>query len=66
MLAGLDAEMAGLAEVILVGDSDMIRQIAVQQGFDISRMEVIHAIPTERGCLAGDEDWCTMDRLTLP
>ncbi len=42
MLAGLDAEMAGLAEVILVGDSDMIRQIAVQQGFDISRMEVIH------------------------
>ncbi len=42
MLAGLDAEMAGLAQVILVGDSEMIRQIAAQQGFDISRMEVIH------------------------
>jgi len=42
MLAGLDAEMAGLAEVILVGDSDMIHQIAAEQGFDISRMEVIH------------------------
>jgi len=42
MLAGLDAEMAGLAQVILVGDSDMIYDIAAQQGFDISRMEVIH------------------------
>jgi phosphate butyryltransferase len=43
MLAGLDAEVAGLAEVILVGDSDRIRQIASAEGFDISRMEVIHA-----------------------
>jgi phosphate butyryltransferase len=43
MLAGLDAELAGLAEVILVGDSERIRQIAAQEGFDISRMDVIHA-----------------------
>jgi phosphate butyryltransferase len=42
MLAGLDAEVAGLAEVILVGESDQIRQIAAEEGFDISRMEVIH------------------------
>lgn len=42
MLASLDAEVAGLAEVILVGDSNQIRQIAVDEGFDISRMEVIH------------------------
>ena len=42
MLAGLDAELAGLAEVILVGDSDIIQQIAVEQDFDISRMEVLH------------------------
>lgn len=42
MLAGLDAETAGLAEVILVGDGTMIRQIAAEQDFDISRMEVIH------------------------
>ncbi len=42
MLASLDAEMAGLAEVVLVGDSDKIRQIATEEGFDISRMEVIH------------------------
>jgi phosphate butyryltransferase len=41
MLAGLDAEVAGLAEVILVGDSAAIRQIAAEANFDISRMEVI-------------------------
>ena len=41
MLAGLDAEVAGLAEVILVGDSDRIRQIARDENFDISRMEVV-------------------------
>lgn len=43
MLAGLDAELAGLAEVILVGDSALIAKIAHDEGFDISRMEVIHA-----------------------
>ncbi len=42
MLAGLDAEVAGLAEVILVGDGDQIHLIADQEGFDISRMEVVH------------------------
>lgn len=42
MLAGLDAEEAGLAEVILVGDADKIQQIAADEEFDISRMEVIH------------------------
>jgi phosphate butyryltransferase len=42
MLASLDAELAGLAEVILVGDSDKIQQIAAKEDFDISRMEVIH------------------------
>jgi phosphate butyryltransferase len=42
MLAGLDAEVAGLAEVILVGDSNAIKEIATDQSFDISRMEVIH------------------------
>jgi phosphate butyryltransferase len=42
LLACLDAEEAGLAEVILVGDADMIRRIAAEQGFDIARMEVIH------------------------
>ncbi|MGD8599009.1 MAG: phosphate butyryltransferase, partial [Anaerolineae bacterium] len=36
MLAGLDAEMAGLAEVILVGDSGRIWQIARDEEFDIS------------------------------
>lgn len=43
MLAGLDAEVAGLAEVILVGNSDTIHQIAADESFDISRMEVIDA-----------------------
>jgi len=43
MLAGLDAEMAGLAEVILVGDKGTIERIAAEEGFDISRMEVIHS-----------------------
>lgn len=47
MLASLDAEVADLAEVILVGDSTEIRQIAAQEGFDISRMEVIH-VPESR------------------
>jgi phosphate butyryltransferase len=42
MLASLDAEVAGLAEVILVGDGDQIQQIATAQSFDISRMEVLH------------------------
>ncbi len=42
MLAGLDAELAGLAEVILVGDSAKIRQIADDEAFDIARMQVIH------------------------
>jgi len=43
MLAGLDAELAGLAEVILVGDRNQIEQIASDENFDISRMKVIHA-----------------------
>ena len=43
MLAGLDAEVAGLAEVVLVGDTAQINKIADDEGFDISRMEVIHA-----------------------
>jgi phosphate butyryltransferase len=43
MLAGLDAEFASLAEVILVGDSERIHEIADREGFDISRMEVIHS-----------------------
>lgn len=43
MLAGLDAELANLAEVILVGDNGRIQEIAAREGFDISRMEVIHA-----------------------
>ena len=42
MLAGLDAEKAGLAEVILVGDGGEIQRIARTENFDISRMEVIH------------------------
>jgi phosphate butyryltransferase len=42
MLAGLDAEVAGLAEVILVGEEGKIREIASTEDFDISRMEVIH------------------------
>jgi phosphate butyryltransferase len=42
MLAGLDAELAGLAEVTLVGDADEIRRIAQQEGFDIRRMEIVH------------------------
>jgi len=42
MLAGLDAEMAGLADVTLVGDADKIGQIASKEGFDISRMQVIN------------------------
>jgi phosphate butyryltransferase len=42
LLAGLDAEVAGLAEVTLVGDGDQIRQIAQAEGFDISRMEIVH------------------------
>lgn len=41
MLAGLDAEVAGLAEVILVGDADRIHEIAANERFDISRMEVL-------------------------
>jgi len=43
MLAGLDAEVAGLAEVVLVGDTDQIKKIADDENFDISRMEMIHA-----------------------
>jgi phosphate butyryltransferase len=43
MLASLDAEVAGLAEVILVGDGTKIHEIADTEGFDISRMEVVHA-----------------------
>ena len=31
LLASLDAELAGLAEVVLVGDSDRIRQIATDE-----------------------------------
>ncbi|HNS52411.1 MAG TPA: bifunctional enoyl-CoA hydratase/phosphate acetyltransferase [Anaerolineae bacterium] len=42
MLAGLDAEVAGLAEVILVGDRDEVHRIAKQKSFDIRRMEIIH------------------------
>ncbi len=47
MLAGLDAEVAGLAEVILVGDRQRIHQIALDEGFDISRMDVVH-VPEPR------------------
>lgn len=47
LLAGLDAEVAGLAEVILVGDRELIKQIAADEDFDISRMEVIH-VPRPR------------------
>jgi phosphate butyryltransferase len=47
LLASLDAEVAGLAEVVLVGNSEMIRQIAADEDFDISRMEVIH-VPRPR------------------
>ncbi|MFN2222005.1 MAG: bifunctional enoyl-CoA hydratase/phosphate acetyltransferase [Candidatus Promineifilaceae bacterium] len=47
MLASLDAEVAGLAEVILVGDEAKIREIATTEGFDISRMEVMH-VPQPR------------------
>jgi len=47
MLAGLDAEIAGLAEVILVGDTERIRQIAAQEGFDISRIDLVH-VPRPR------------------
>lgn len=43
LLASLDAEVAGLAEVILVGDSASITRIATEEDFDISRMELIHA-----------------------
>jgi len=42
LLASLDAEVEGLAEIILVGDGDQIKQIAADEGFDISRMELIH------------------------
>jgi phosphate butyryltransferase len=42
MLAGLDAEVAGLAEVVLVGNADRIQQIAADEGFDISRMDILH------------------------
>jgi phosphate butyryltransferase len=41
MLAGLDAEVAGLAEVILVGDADLTRSIATDQAFDISGVDLI-------------------------
>jgi phosphate butyryltransferase len=43
MLAGLDAEEAGLAEVILVGDTPRVQKIAAEQGFDISRMDLVQA-----------------------
>jgi phosphate butyryltransferase len=42
MLASLDAEVADLAQVILVGDGEQIRRIADDEEFDISRMEIIH------------------------
>ncbi len=42
LLASLDAELAGLAEIILVGDGDQIKQIATEEGFDISRMDLVH------------------------
>ena len=41
MLAGLDAEVAGLAEVILVGDAHLTRSIATDQAFDISGMDLV-------------------------
>jgi phosphate butyryltransferase len=47
MLASLDAEVAGLAEVILVGDGEQIRQIAADEEFNISRMEIMH-VPQPR------------------
>jgi phosphate butyryltransferase len=43
MMAGLDAETTGVADVTLVGDAERIQQIASQEGFDISRMQVIHS-----------------------
>jgi phosphate butyryltransferase len=42
LLAGLDAERAGLAQVTLVGDGARIQQIAADESFDISQMEIIH------------------------
>lgn len=42
MLAGLDAEVSGLAEVTLVGDAEETQRIARAEGFDISRMELVH------------------------
>jgi phosphate butyryltransferase len=42
MLASLDAETAGLAEVSLAGNAERIQEIASEEGFDISRMEVLH------------------------
>jgi phosphate butyryltransferase len=43
MLASLDAEVTGLAEVILVGDVPKIKAIAADEGFDISRMDLVQA-----------------------
>ena len=43
MLASLDAEVTGLAEVILVGDVPRIKAIAAEEGFDISRMDLVQA-----------------------
>ncbi|MGC9334792.1 MAG: bifunctional enoyl-CoA hydratase/phosphate acetyltransferase [Anaerolineae bacterium] len=43
MLAGLDAEEAGLAEVVLVGDTPRVQKIATEEGFDISRMDLVQA-----------------------
>jgi len=54
ILAGLDAEVAGLAEVVLVGDTDRIQSLASDEGFDISRMELEHQ-PNPR-----DAAWRTM------
>ena len=54
MLAGLDAEVAGLAEVILVGDKGMIERIAAEEGFDIAHGGDPPATAA-RSRLAGDE-----------
>jgi phosphate butyryltransferase len=47
MLAALDAEVAGLAEVTLVGDRDQIQRIAESEGYDIRRMNIVH-VPQPR------------------
>lgn len=42
LMAGLDAEKAGFAQVIVVGDADKVSKIAAQEGFDLSRVDLLH------------------------